>query len=300
LNNKVDKAKIQMLQAYASALSTSEGPINAVNGTCAAGIFNAILQKCMFIHSLSRTSKRLIPSASAARDVWAAVSMDDGKTWKRTNLSRQGGSENKQTYSGPHCFTADSEDDGDHESSDGRLLHDEGEPAPVQFDYHADTDKPALAAKGNEILVAWTGSHCKGGVPGGDGGDDPGNYLSQSGDGTSGIPDLYQVKGKQRCHDYELEMPTLGKQPFNCIWTARGMVKSDGNIVWTKPERITSGRRDANQLTAAVAGNKAGWALSWQEDPKGLRVGEAAGPGDGMSKLHTLPPLFKIFFCSLS
>ena len=59
------------------------------------------------------------------------------------------------------------------------------------------------------------------------------------------------------------------------------MTANDGTIVWSKPERLTSGRRDAFQLVAS-AHNKA-WALAWQEDPRGLRVGEASGPGDGMS-----------------
>ncbi len=47
-------------------------------------------------------------------------------------------------------------------------------------------------------------------------------------------------------------------------------------------EQLTSGRRDAFQLTTAVAG-EVGFAAMWHEDPEGLNPGSAAGPGDGMS-----------------
>lgn len=48
--------------------------------------------------------------------------------------------------------------------------------------------------------------------------------------------------------------------------------------------------------TAAVSGDGKAWALTWQEDPKGLRPGEEAGPGEGMSgatvRYVLLPRLF--------
>ena len=142
-----------------------------------------------------------------------------------------------------------------------------------------------LVAKGNLILVAWSSNKCKGGVSNADPDDDTDNFnlLSLSNEG-----DKFQVKGSQRCHDYSTEVADLEKVPLQCVWAARGIVStSDGSITWTNAERLTSGRRDPFQLVAAVASNsetkKTAWALAWQEDPKGLRVGEAAGPGDGMS-----------------
>jgi hypothetical protein len=53
-----------------------------------------------------------------------------------------------------------------------------------------------------------------------------------------------------------------------------------GEIVWFKPERLTSGRRDANQVFMGGA-DGAGFAIAWQEDPEGLRPGDASGPGPG-------------------
>ncbi len=52
--------------------------------------------------------------------------------------------------------------------------------------------------------------------------------------------------------------------------------------MWTKPERLTSGRRDAN-LPAVDCAAGAGCMLTWQEDPDGLRPGQGLGPGEGWS-----------------
>jgi len=55
-----------------------------------------------------------------------------------------------------------------------------------------------------------------------------------------------------------------------------------GDIVWFKPERITSGRRDA-YLPMVGSARGAGFAIAWQEDPSGLRPGKGKGPGEGWS-----------------
>jgi hypothetical protein len=55
-----------------------------------------------------------------------------------------------------------------------------------------------------------------------------------------------------------------------------------GDVVWYKPERITSGRRDA-YIPAAASARGAGFAIAWQEDPDGLRPGKGKGPGQGWS-----------------
>jgi hypothetical protein len=53
-------------------------------------------------------------------------------------------------------------------------------------------------------------------------------------------------------------------------------------MVWTKPERLTSGRRDPNRIEVkGVQG--AGFVITWQEDPDGLRPGQGLGPGEGWS-----------------
>jgi hypothetical protein len=55
-----------------------------------------------------------------------------------------------------------------------------------------------------------------------------------------------------------------------------------GDIVWFKPERITSGRRDV-YIPVVGSARGAGFAIAWQEDPSGLRPGKGKGPGEGWS-----------------
>ena len=102
------------------------------------------------------------------------------------------------------------------------------------------------------------------------------------------LDDVFGVAGPQRSSDmadegYEL----VGELPFTCMWAARGTLEYDDetglyDMIWFKPERLTSGRRDAFQLFAG-AGTDVAFAIVWQEDPKGLRPGEGEGPGDGWS-----------------
>ena len=68
-------------------------------------------------------------------DVWAAVSRDDGATWKRKNLSRSA-----DRYS---------------------FVLDEGAGAP----YYGDNRKPVFQVKGNKVLVVWSSKFCRGGRP---------------------------------------------------------------------------------------------------------------------------------------
>ncbi len=80
--------------------------------------------------------------------------------------------------------------------------------------------------------------------------------------------------------------------PFNCLWTARGVLREDPDnlgtteVVWFKSERLTSGRRDLTRIETqcAVGG---GCAITWQEDPVGLRPGEGEGPGTGWAGATT-------------
>jgi len=295
-DHKTDKSKIQMLQSYAPAQERDPDDedkvrkLTPVDGSCPVGEnFSGTCQ----VHPLVVAYMEEDEPGDGVYDIHAAVSLDEGQTWKRMNLSNN--AKRQLTYHGRPCFTKEGEDDGDDGDCDGgehRFLQDE---AQADFTFRGDNFKPAIVAKGDKILVAWTSTNCKGGVPGnqgvvvedgpydyegdGDNDEDPHNKLSIS-DNT----DRFKVKGKQSCHDYSNELPDGGNTPFSCVWAARGKVEESGVITWTKPERITSGRRDATQLVAAVSGNEAGWALAWQEDAKGLRVGEAEGSGDGMSK----------------
>ncbi len=112
-----------------------------------------------------------------------------------------------------------------------------------------------------------------------------------------GLPDLYVrdiwgVAGSQKSVDYTLQgFPEVGEIPYSCVWSARGQllpVELDDtgtmgyDIIWTKAERLTSGRRDANRLEMNADG-AAGFMMTWQEDPEGLRPGQGLGPGEGWS-----------------
>lgn len=191
-----------------------------------------------------------------AADTWAAISRDDGNTWKRKNLSRSG----DQT-----SFT----------TSSGEV-------------YYGYCKKPVFQIKGNKILVAWTSKFARGGKPAYSI-DIEDEYLF---DDPYHTEDIWGVGGPQRSIDYATEgYPEVGEVPFSAVWTCRGVIATQadidkgvgefvGDIVWFKPERLTSARRDANLIFCAAAGG-AGFGMVWQEDPEGLRPGRAVGPGPG-------------------
>ena len=224
-------------------------------------------------------------------DVFAAISRDDGNTFKRKNLSRAA-------------------DKSSFELADGTP-------------YYSQVKKPVFQVKGNNILVAWTSKFCNGGKPtyAINTCDNPatedvvGTPETQcevycKGNEEDGMlscepdypyddayyeEDIWGVGGPQRSVDYtDQGFPEVGEVPYSCVWTARGTIVTQGmidsssywaqyelgDIVWYKPERLTSGRRDANQVFMG-GGDGAGFAIAWQEDPEGLRPGDAAGPGPG-------------------
>jgi hypothetical protein len=219
-------------------------------------------------------------------DVFVSISRDDGDTWKRRNISR----------------TAD-------KSSFTLQTLDEYGNVISETPYPGDSAKPMLNVKDNKIFVAWTDKYCRGGRPGyaitvcpdtnGDGLPDPCEMCRETADGTICTPDypgddaywkddIFGVGGPQRSVTYDpVEWPGMGEVPYNCVWAARGVIDpGTGSVQWFKPERLTSGRRDAFQLFSG-AGEDVGFAIVWQEDPKGLMPGEGDGPGDGWSGANT-------------
>ena len=209
-------------------------------------------------------------SITGAPDTHASVSRDDGQTWKRANLSRAGDRSSFVLANGN--------------------------------DYYGATKKPVMQVKGNNILVSWSSKFCKGGKPA---------YAIETietdpeddypYDDAYYVKDIWGVGGPQRSHDYtEDGFPEVGELPYSCVWVVRGTVvtqgminsggfwaeKLVGDIVWFKPERITSGRRDALQIFMGGAPG-AGFAFAWQEDPSGLRPGKFLGPGHGWSGATT-------------
>ena len=108
------------------------------------------------------------------------------------------------------------------------------------------------------------------------------------------LTDAFGVQGRQGSIDFGTEgYPQAGVVPFGCVWTARGVllpgddprtedVEEASHMVWTKAERLTSGRRDPNRIEV-MAVKDAGFVITWQEDPDGLRPGQGEGPGEGWS-----------------
>ncbi len=227
-------------------------------------------------------------------DIWVAISRDDGNTFKRMNVARAA---DKSSFD----VTVKEYDEL------GNVV------AEYLAPYYGEAKKPVMAVQDNNIFVAWTSKYCKGGRPTysiklEDTLDDPDTPEDEfEADYPYDNPyyeeDIWGVSGPQRSVDYaEQGFPEVGEVPYSCVWTARGTIvtqemiaaggywaqlKSDGtgyyevgDIQWFKPERLTSGRRDANQVFMGSF-DGAGFAIAWQEDPEGLRPGQAKGPGPG-------------------
>lgn len=193
-----------------------------------------------------------VAGTGGAQDVFVSISRDDGNTWLTTNVSKS---------AGRSSFTL----------QDGT-------------EYPGDAKKPQIKVRGNYIFVAWTSTFARSGKP---------TYaIDPNDDYTYDDPyyeeDIFGVAGPQRSIDYTDEgYPEVGEIPYSVIWTARGVIdETTGDITWFKAERLTSGRRDANQVFMGGF-EDAGFALVWQEDPEGLRPGEEAGPGEGWSGATT-------------
>jgi hypothetical protein len=257
---KSDKAKIEIMPVYVPA-KRSDGTATEVLYHDADGnvIETRQVAKPIVVSYLDEAED------SGALDVFVAISRDDGDTWKRRNVSK----------------TAD-------KSS--------------LVGYPGESWKPMLKVKDNKIFVAWTDKYCRGGRPGYAitvcPPEEPGCEICRdTAEGTICTPDypgddaywqddLFGVGGPQRSVIYE-DYPEMGEVAYSCVWAARGVIEpATGEIQWFKPERLTSGRRDAYQLFAG-AGTDVGFAIVWQEDPKGLAPGEGDGPGDGWSGART-------------
>ncbi len=196
-----------------------------------------------------------------ARDVYVAISLDDGLTWKESNLSR---TSTKSSFS---------------------VATGAGDLA-----YPGDSESQGLIVGGHYALVTWVDKYCRSGNPW----DMPDADDIYHVTGSQNSVDYLDVKGD------EDPRPDLGVRPFSCMWAARGVLELDqnspnyGTIAWYKPEQLTSGRRDAiHNFGAAIEplydsnGNAmpgtGGFAIAWQEDPIGLKTGKGRGPGAGMT-----------------
>ena len=281
------KAKIEILHYYVEARRANRDPVTLeyetiVNFDAEGNVAETAIEYRNVVKPLVAVYAEEIPGTyypdrytremtSLASDVFAAVSLDEGQTWKRTNLSRAA------------------------DRSSFRLDPSSAPYYEQGFDFPGEVKKPNVKQQGNNILVAWTSKYARSGNPtyslpeflkdengelilDGEGNPTPHPYYEE---------DIWGVSGAQRSKDYtkvEDGFPGL-EIPFSVVWVCRGFIEQDGTIVWMKPERLTSGRRDAEQV--AVASSPAGFAVVWQEDPDGLRPGDGAGPGHGWSGATT-------------
>lgn len=178
---------------------------------------------------------------------------------------------------------------------------------PQITEYPGDVVGVFQATDGKNTIAVWPSRYCSSGKP---------NYSLETSDAVRreaiadymGIDlenpspddlyliDMYGVGGQQGSVDYSEDRfepnQAVGEVPYSCLWAARGvLVQGDdprteaseaSYMRWFKAERLTSGRRDVNRIEAqCVAG--AGCAVTWQEDPEGLRPGQGEGPGEGWS-----------------
>jgi hypothetical protein len=131
--------------------------------------------------------------------------------------------------------------------------------------YPGDIDKPNIKTSGPMMVLTWVSKYC----PDGD--------LA-----TAGIQPPVQRSVRYLERDSRII-------PFSCTWTSYSANKGAS---WSPPVQLSNGERDAMQdssggtvNTDPTSGNynKGQIVISWQEDPQGLQLGAADGPGDGAS-----------------
>ncbi len=131
------------------------------------------------------------------RDVFGAVSLDDGNTFKRTNLSKSG------------------------DKSSFRLKD--------HTDYYGDTFRLFANSAGNKVMVAWASRYAVGGNPNYAMDDTDRDALA----GYLGITaediylnDMWGVSGSQGSSDFADEgFPTVGEVSYAALWTCRGTLE---------------------------------------------------------------------------
>lgn len=131
--------------------------------------------------------------------------------------------------------------------------------------YPGDVDKANIKTNGPLMVLTWVSKYCPDGDP-----------------ATDGIQ-----PSRQRAIQY---LERSGRVvPFSCTWMSYSANKGGS---WSPAKQLSNGERDAIQDASAgnivtdttnVNFNKGQINVSWQEDPQGLQLGEADGPGDGAS-----------------
>lgn len=126
-------------------------------------------------------------------------------------------------------------------------------------DFYGDAEKPNIFVAGNFAVITWVSKYCPG--------------------------------GKQRLVSYN-ERDGISV-PFSCVYASytnnvAGITDPESGehtaATWNTLQ-MTDGSRDAKSDSnkGLKFGTKGLWAITWQEDPHGLQIGGADGPGDGAS-----------------
>jgi hypothetical protein len=135
-----------------------------------------------------------------------------------------------------------------------------GDPVSARMPFGGDIDKPNIKTSGPVLVVTWTSKYC----PDGD--------LSMDG---------IQPPTQRALRYIERDDRVL---PFSCAWVATSV---DNGSTWGPARQLSTGERDAKQDASAGTYDSTmkllTAAITWQEDPQGLQLGEGDGPGDGAS-----------------
>jgi len=252
-------------------------------------------------------------------DVYTAVSRDDGTTWKRMNNSRMADMSSFELETGePFPGTAGSPY---LKVNDNQILVvweskfcKSGNPRySIELCDNPATEEVEVDDPLTEEYEC--ASYCRGNPEQGTEVCEP-DYPF---DDDYYVTDVWGVRGQQQSVNYDevddVDTLGIGEIPYSCLWAQRGVIASQqeldagvfasmtiiddngtpedpdddieravvlGDIVWYKPERLTSGRRDA-YIPMLGSARGAGFAIAWQEDPSGLRPGKGKGPGEGWS-----------------
>lgn len=126
---------------------------------------------------------------------------------------------------------------------------------PRSLPFPGDSDKPNVFNVGNQIIITYGDTYCPGGQQ---------RFVV--------YPELNGITVPYSCLYITRMRWNTASQAFDTIWP---------NGLPYRTEQLTSGIRDIKQ--DANRGNPTAFVVNWQEDPMGLKLGEADGPGDGAS-----------------
>jgi len=127
---------------------------------------------------------------------------------------------------------------------------------PRAVDYPGDSDKPNHRNVGNLLLVSFNSKYCPGGEQ---------RFVV--------YPELFGITMPYSCQYVSRLVWNPQTKSFNTY-------EAWGGLPY-KTDQLTTGIRDTKQ--DATRGNKFAYIINWQEDPMGLKLGEAEGPGAGAS-----------------